>query len=88
MFGLPPGRLPAADFPLALRLLAVALVPTPRLVLAAASFAQADPRARSAPSGLMAVLSLIVECAHGRLNLPREKLGENAPAFSSGAIKR
>ena len=51
MFGLPPCRLPAADLPQAFRLLAVALVPAPRLVLAAAPFAQADPRTRSAPSG-------------------------------------
>ena len=57
MSGLPPRRLPASDFPLALRLLAVALVPTPRLVLAAASFAEANPRARLAPTGRTAVLS-------------------------------
>jgi hypothetical protein len=87
MLGLPPRRLPAADLPLAFRLLAEALVPTPRLVLAAAPFTQADSRARSAPSGLRAVLSLNVVGAHGRLNLPREKLGENAPAFSPGAFK-
>lgn len=84
---LPPRRLPAADLPLAFRLLAVALVPTPRLVFAPAPFAQADPRARSARSGLRAVVSLNVVGAHGSLNLPREKLGENAPAFSPGAIK-
>jgi hypothetical protein len=55
-FGLPPGRLPAADLPPALRLLAVALIPLPRPVLAPAPFAQADPRARSARSGRTAVL--------------------------------
>jgi hypothetical protein len=55
VFGLPPRRLPAADQPQAFRLLAVALVPTPRLVLALASFAQAGPQARSAPSGGTAV---------------------------------
>jgi|SRR5271167_1223984 len=39
VFGLPPCCLPAADLPPAFRLLAVALVPAPRLVLAAAPFA-------------------------------------------------
>ena len=65
-FGLPPRRLPAADLPQAFRLLAVALVPAPRLVLAPAPFAQADPQARSAPSGPAAMLSLNVAGAHGR----------------------
>jgi hypothetical protein len=50
-FGLPPRCLPTSDLTPAFRILAVALVPAPRLVLAAASFAQADPRARSARSG-------------------------------------
>jgi hypothetical protein len=87
MLGLPPHRLPAADLPPAFRLLAVALVPTPRLVRAPAPFAQADPRARAAPSGPMAVLSFNVVGAHGRLDLPREKLGEDVSPSSSGAIK-
>jgi hypothetical protein len=43
VFGLPPGRLPAADLPPAFRLLAVSLVPASRLVLAAAPFAHAAP---------------------------------------------
>jgi hypothetical protein len=46
-FGLPAGRLPAADLTQAFRVLAIALVPPPRLVLASASFAQADPRGRT-----------------------------------------
>lgn len=50
-FGLPPRRLPTSDLTPAFRILAVALVPTPRPVLASASFAQADPRARSPRSG-------------------------------------
>jgi len=87
MFGLPPRCLPAADLPPAFRLLAVALVPAPRLVRAAAPFAQAGPRTRSAPSGRAVGLSLNVEGAHGRLDLPREKLEENASPFSSGAFK-
>ena len=48
--GLPLRRLPAADLPLAFRLLAVTLVPTPRLVLPSAAFAQAYPRASSSRS--------------------------------------
>jgi hypothetical protein len=40
--GLPPRRLPAADLALAFALLAVALVPAPRQVLAPAPFAQAN----------------------------------------------
>jgi hypothetical protein len=43
MFGLAPGGLPATDLPLALRILAVALVPAPRHVLATTSFAQTGP---------------------------------------------
>jgi hypothetical protein len=66
MFGLPSRRLPASDLPLAVRLLAGALVPTPRLVLAPTAFAQADPRAGSAPSGRTAVLSRTLTSAHGR----------------------
>jgi hypothetical protein len=62
------GRLPAADLPQAFRVLAGALVPAPRLVLAPASFAQADPRARSAPSGRTAVLCFNVRGAHGSGN--------------------
>ena len=65
MSGLPPRRQPAADLPLAFRILAVSLVPAPRLVLAPAAFAQAGPRARSAPSGETVVLSLDVAGAHG-----------------------
>jgi hypothetical protein len=87
VFGLPPRRLPLADLAETFRLLAVALVPAPRLVLAATPFAHAVPWARSAPSGRAMKLSLNVEGAHGRLDLPREKLGENVSAFSSGDFK-
>jgi hypothetical protein len=65
-FGLPPRRLPAADLPQTLRILSVALVPAPRLVLAAAPFAQADPRARSSRSGQTAVCCFNLAGAHGR----------------------
>jgi hypothetical protein len=67
MPGLPSGCLPAADLPPTLRLLTVALVPTPRVILPPALFAQAGPRARSAPSGLRTGLSLNVMGAHGRI---------------------
>ena len=66
MSGLPPRGLPAADLPSAFRILAVALVPRLRLILAPAPFAQADARARPAPSGRRAALSLNVGGAHGR----------------------
>jgi hypothetical protein len=87
MSGLPTRRLPASDFSLALWLLAVALVPAPRLVLASTPFAEAGPRAWSPRSGPTAVLSRNVAGAHGSLNLPREKLGEDVSASSSGVIK-
>jgi hypothetical protein len=75
MPGLPPCRLPLADLPQAFRLLAVALVPAPRLVLAATPFAQADPRTRSAPPGRTATFSRTLASAHGRCLLPRESSG-------------
>ena len=74
-FGLAAGRLPALDLPLAVRILAVALVPAPRLVLASASFAQADPGPRSAPSGPTTVFALNLRGAHGRLELPKGSSG-------------
>ena len=66
--GLPSGRLPAADLPPALWLLTVALVPAPGVILPLAPFAQANPRAWSAPSGLRTGLSLNVMGAHGRIS--------------------
>jgi hypothetical protein len=65
--GLSPRRLPAADFAPAFGILAVALVPAPRLVLAPAPFAQAEPRAWSSYSGTTAVLWFTVVGAHGRV---------------------
>ena len=75
MLGLPSCRLPLADLPQAFRFPAVALVPAPRLVLAATPFAQALPRTRSAPSGRTATFSLTLTSAHGRCFLPRESSG-------------
>jgi hypothetical protein len=87
VFGLPPRRLPAADLSPAFRLLAVSLVPATRLVLAATAFSHAAPWARSASSGWARRLSLIVESAHGRFDLPGEKPGEDVTAFSSGGFQ-
>ena len=84
--GLPPRRLPATDLPPAFRLLAVTLVPTPRLVLAPAPLAQADSRASSSPSGQTGARSLNLASAHGRC-YSLVKPGENASTFSSGAYQ-
>jgi hypothetical protein len=56
MSGLPPRCLPATDLALTFGVLAVALIPASRHVLAAASFAQADPWAWPPPSSGMRVL--------------------------------
>ena len=66
MSGLPPRRLPAAELPLALWVLAVALVPASRLVLAPTPLAETNPRARSAPSGRTPGLWRTLTGAHGR----------------------
>jgi len=65
-FGLATRRQPAVDLPLAFRILAVALVPAPRLVLAIAPLAQASTSARPACSGFRAVFCFNVVGAHGR----------------------
>ena len=49
--GLSARRLPAADFALAFRILAVALVPAPRLIPVPAAFAETEPRARPSHTG-------------------------------------
>jgi hypothetical protein len=67
--------LPAVDLAQAFRILAVSLVPTPRLVHASALFVQAGPRARAALSGLGTVLSVSVVVAHGRFDLPTASSG-------------
>ena len=63
--GLSLCRLPAAYLPLTVRLLAVTLVPTPRLVLPSAAFAQADTRPRASRSGTARTLWFIVVGTHG-----------------------
>ena len=87
MLGLPPCRLPAANLPVAFGFLAVALVPTLRLVPTPASFAQADPQTRSASSGLRAVLSLNVMGAHGRVSSHGKSSGRMHQHSPRGAIK-
>ena len=70
------GGLSAADLSQAFLVLAVALVPAPWLVLASASFAQANPRTRSPGSGQTAVSLRNVECAHGSCDFPGKARGE------------
>ena len=79
MFSLAASRLPAANLPQAFRVLAVALVPASWLVPASASFAQADPRARTPRYGQTAVSLRNVTGAHGRCFLPRESSGRMLP---------
>jgi hypothetical protein len=86
-FGLPLCRQPAADFSQAFRVLAVSLVPAPRLVDAPAIFVQAGARAGAALSGFGMVLYFNVVVAHGSFALPRESPGRMRLTFSSGAIK-
>jgi len=88
MFGLPPRRLPAADLPPAFRLLAVALVPAPWLVLAPAAFTQASPRAGPAPSGQTAAFSFNVVGAHGRLVSQGKSSGRMCPHSPRALSKR
>jgi hypothetical protein len=71
-FSLPLRRQPAANFSQASRVLAVALVPAPRLVHSPAIFVQAGPRARAALSGLGTVLYFNLVVTHGSFALPRE----------------
>ena len=59
--GLPLRRLPTPHQPQAFRILAVMLIPTPRLVLASTAFAQTDARSRSSATAVW----LIMTMAHG-----------------------
>ena len=84
---LPPRRLPTSDFPPALRLLTVTLVPTPRLILAPAPLAQADAHTRSSPSGTSSTLSLNLAGAHGRSISHGKARGECASVLLGRLIK-
>ena len=86
--GLSLGRLPAADLPLTIRLLAVTLVPTPWLVLPSAAFTQADPRSGlSSRSGTARALWFIVVGAHGSRYLPRKAPGRTRERSSRALIQ-
>jgi hypothetical protein len=74
-FSLSSRRQPAVDLSPAFRILAVALVPTPRVVLATALFVDAGSLARAARSGFGTGLFFNVVVAHGRFCLPRESSG-------------
>ncbi len=76
--GLPLRRLPAADLTLAFRILAVTLVPTPRLIFTPAAFAQTDPRPRSSRTGTAAALWLKMTAAHGSVLSQGIARGERA----------
>jgi len=69
-FSLPPCRLPAPHQTQAFGVLAVMLVPTPRLVLASTAFAQADAHPRSSATAVW----LIMTTAHGS-TFPRDSPG-------------
>jgi hypothetical protein len=72
---LPPRRLPAPDLPQAFGILAVTLVPTLRLVLVPAAFAQAEPCPWSSRTGTAAALWINMLAAHGSVDLPRDSPG-------------
>jgi hypothetical protein len=76
--GLPPRRLPAPPHAQAFGVLAVTLVPTPRLVPAATAFAQAEPRPRPSRTGTAAAVWLIMTTAHGSAISQGTARGERA----------
>ena len=84
--GLPLRRLPAADLPLAFGVLAIPLVPTPRLVLMPAAFAQADPRARSSSTGTTRALCFNVRSPRERY-LPRDSPGRTYNRSSRALVQ-
>jgi hypothetical protein len=86
--GLSLRRLPTADFALAFGILAVALVPASRLVLAPAPFAQAEPRPWSSYSGTTAVFWFTVATAHGSVISQGTARGERANVLLGRLSKR
>jgi len=85
--GLPLCCLPAPNLPLAFRILAVTLIPTPRLVLPSTAFAQANPRPRAASTGTTTALWLIVAGAHGSQYLPRDSPGRMCNRSSRALVQ-
>jgi hypothetical protein len=73
--GLPPRRLPTPEQTLAFGVLAVTLVPTPRLVRAPTTLTQADPCSRSSRTATAAAVWLIMMETHGSRRLPRDSPG-------------
>jgi hypothetical protein len=73
--GLPPRRLPAADLPLTFEVLAVTLVPTPRLVLLPTALAQAHPCSRSSRASAVPARWITMTATHGSFGLPRGSPG-------------
>lgn len=65
--GLSPRGLPTVDLAAAFRLLTIALIPGPGLILSPTPFAQADPRSRSASSTWRMAFALILRDTQGRL---------------------
>jgi hypothetical protein len=86
--GLPPRRLPAPNQTQAFGVLAVTLVPTLRLVAAAAAFAQANPRPRSSRTATTAAVSLIMTAAHGSAFSQGSARGERAIVLLGRLSKR
>ena len=85
-FGLAPCRLPSANLPQALRLLAIALKPAPWLVLTPATLAQATSRA----VGVLWPSDRALSYPGRRpreVIAPKGKPGGNVSPFSSGVIK-
>jgi hypothetical protein len=81
-------RLPAADLPLAVRILAITLVPTAWLVLSSAAFAQTDPGARSSWPGTARALWFKVAGAHGSTHyLPRDSPGGTCHRSSRALVQ-
>jgi len=74
-FSLSPRRQPAVDLSPAFQVLAVALVPTSRVVLATALFVDAGSLTRAARSGFGTVFFFNVVVTHGRFGLPRGSSG-------------
>ena len=84
MHGLAPRRLPTTDFPLAVWVVAITLVPTRRQILTIATLAQARPRPRSTRSRRAPASYFNVTGAHGSCNSQGKARGE-CTTFSSGA---
>jgi hypothetical protein len=77
-FSLSPRRQPAVDLSPAFQVLAVALVPTSRVVLATALFVDAGSLARAARSGFGTAFFFNVVVAHGRFGSQGKARGECA----------